>query len=378
MNGSATIYVTLTDGQSVNNLSIMEFQVVINPLNDLPWISIIPNQDTSLSTPTRPAMFSIADVETPAANLQVTAQSSNPTLIPEENITFGGIGALRTVMLSPVQGQSGESSITVTVTDADGAYASTAFQLRVAALNISPSVSTIPEQVIPEDGIAGPLSFIISDPDTSISNLLVSVLSSNIVLAPLSGITVSGSGSARTITVVPAPSQVGTSLISILVADGTGTTKSSFLLTVTPVNDSPSISVVDDQVMNEDSTLVVPIVIGDAESLIQSLSITAHSTNAILVPNSNLIIDGLDENRNLTIIPAPDQFGTTLITLWVSDGQSSNSTTFRLTVQPVNDPPTLNPLPPVFLGYDPGVVTVNLSGISSGANNEAQTLMRVG
>src|SRR5207237_6254558 len=62
----------------------------------------------------------------------------------------------------------------------------------------------------------------------------------------------------------------------------------------------------------------------------------------LLVPNSNILFGGSDSNRTVTILPVTNQFGTATITISVSDGQASVSKTFLLTVQPVNDPPTIS------------------------------------
>src|SRR5258706_4078125 len=43
----------------------------------------------------------------------------------------------------------------------------------------------------------------------------------------------------------------------------------------------------------------------------------------------------------VTLTPAANQFGTATITLTVSDGQLSTSTSFQLTVNSVNDAPTI-------------------------------------
>ena len=52
-----------------------------------------------------------------AANLQLSAASSNPGLVPTGNIVFGGSGANRTVTVTPAAGQTGTATITVTVND---------------------------------------------------------------------------------------------------------------------------------------------------------------------------------------------------------------------------------------------------------------------
>jgi hypothetical protein len=61
----------------------------------------------------------------------------------------------------------------------------------------------------------------------------------------------------------------------------------------------------------------------------------------------------------------------------VKDDQYGNNTTtrtFNVTVNPVNDPPTLNAISSVTVDPSVGPKTVSLSGISSGAANENQTI----
>src|SRR5947207_9298247 len=66
---------------------------------------------------TPPVPFVIGDAETPATSLVLSKSSSNPTLVPINNIVFGGSGANRTVTATPANNQSGTATITVTVSD---------------------------------------------------------------------------------------------------------------------------------------------------------------------------------------------------------------------------------------------------------------------
>jgi hypothetical protein len=76
----------------------------------------------------------------------------------------------------------------------------------------------------------------------------------------------------------------------------------------------------------------------------------------------------------VTVTPAPDVAGTAQITIGVSDGALSTNRTFTLTVNSVNDAPTLNALNNLTVAQNAAQQTVNLAGIGSGAANESQTL----
>src|SRR5207237_7944699 len=80
---------------------------------------------------------------------------------------------------------------------------------------------------------------------------------------------------------------------------------------------------------------------------------------------------------NFHFPPAAHAFGTATTPLTVNDGQTQNNTitrTFTVTVNSFNAPPTLNTIGALTINKNAGLQTVNLSGITSGATNEAQTL----
>lgn len=141
-------------------------------------------------------------------------------------------------------------------------------------------------------------------------------------------------------------------------------------------NRVPSITPIADQIIHEDQeTSALTFRVADAETAAASLLVTASSTNTVLVPEANIRLAGTGQDRTVQVRPAADQFGTTLITLTVSDGSKASSTSFRLTVYPVNDPPTLHAIasPPV-LAANSGPQNVILTGLSSGSPNEHQWL----
>jgi hypothetical protein len=59
--------------------------------------------------------FTVSDPDHPASGITVTGRSSNPSLVPDANIVFGGSGESRTVTVTSVSGQSGSATITVTI-----------------------------------------------------------------------------------------------------------------------------------------------------------------------------------------------------------------------------------------------------------------------
>ncbi len=126
--GSASITLTVKDGGSLTTSS--SFTLTVTAVNDAPTISAIANQTTTQGTATAPIPFTIGDVETAVTSLMLAGSSSNPTLVPNANIVFGGSVSNRTVTITPAASQTGSATITVSVNDGSVA-ASRSFNLIV-------------------------------------------------------------------------------------------------------------------------------------------------------------------------------------------------------------------------------------------------------
>jgi dienelactone hydrolase len=124
--GSATISLTVTDGESLTASST--FNVTVTATNTPPTLTGLPSYQIVSPSQTPPAVsFTVGDAETAASSLIVTASSSNTTLVPNANITLGSSGSSRTVQVTPISGQRGAAVIKLRVTDALGAFAQSEF-----------------------------------------------------------------------------------------------------------------------------------------------------------------------------------------------------------------------------------------------------------
>jgi autotransporter-associated beta strand protein len=99
-------------------------------------------------------------------------------------------------------------------------------------------ISTVPAQTIAEDTSTAALDFTLSADIAAYASFAVTGTSSNTALVPSANIVISGAGVNRTMTVTPAPNMNGTATITLTVSDGTLTSSSNFLLTVTGVADA--------------------------------------------------------------------------------------------------------------------------------------------
>ncbi len=120
------------------------------------------------------------------------------------------------------------------------------------------------------------------------------------------------------------------------------TTSTTFQVTVSSVNDLPTITAISNQTINEDiPTAALAFTITDIETPLASLTVTGSSDNATLVPVANIVFAGSGGSRTVTVTPAANQTGVATITLTLSDGTANVPTTFQVTVNPVNDAPVI-------------------------------------
>ena len=337
--GTATMTVTVSDGTLTASDT---FLLTVTAVNDGPTIADIANQITNEDTSTGAIAFTVGDLETAAASLVVTATSSNTALVPDGNIVLGGSGPARTVTVTPVAEQSGTATLTVTVSDGTLTSSDT-FLLTVTAVNDGPTIADIADQTTNEDTSTGAIAFTVGDAETAAASLVVTATSSNSALVPGGSIVLGGSGASRTVTVTPAANQSGTATITVTVGDGALTAVDTFLLTVTAVNDAPTIAdIVNQTIIVNTSTSALSVTIGDLETAAASLVVSGTSSNPALVPNGNIVFGGSGAARTMTVTPAANQSGTATITVTVSDGALTASDTFVLTVNAVNTAPTIS------------------------------------
>ncbi|HXG48669.1 MAG TPA: hypothetical protein VNO52_13665, partial [Methylomirabilota bacterium] len=123
--GAALITLTVTD--SGGRTASTSFLVTVLPANTPPRVSSIAPVYARAGEGTSPVGFTIADAESAPEDLELAVGSSNPTLLPEENIFLGGSGSNRTISLQPVAGQCGVAVVNITVSDPLGESTNTSF-----------------------------------------------------------------------------------------------------------------------------------------------------------------------------------------------------------------------------------------------------------
>jgi hypothetical protein len=102
----------------------------------------------------------------------------------------------------------------------------------------------------------------------------------------------------------------------------------------------------------------ISFTIGDLESAPEDLDVIVSSSNPAVVPESGATLGGSGANRILTIIPAPNQTGNSVITITVSDLQLNTSRSFNVMVVPSAGVVLWEPF-----DYPDGAVTTNSAGL---------------
>ena len=134
-----------------------------------------------------------------------------------------------------------------------------------------------------------------------------------------------------------------------------------------PANQPPVISDLADQLITKNNaTADLPFTVGDPESAASSLVVSGTSSNQTLVPNANITFAGSGSNRTVKITPAPNQTGTAVITVTVSDGALTATDTFVVNVTDSNaaDPALISQWK---LDETFGILALDTTGRNTGA-----------
>ena len=356
-NGSDSFTYTITDEHGGSATATVN--VTVTPVNDMP--SFVKGADTGHAPGITGAQSfsnwatSISDGDTgveQALTFNVNVTSGSEIFSTTPSVSSDG------TLSYALSGTAGTAQVEVTLTDdatAGTAALTTAvqtFAVTVFATPQAPTISNISDATIAEDATLGPVAFTVADADLGTGALTLAATSSNTTLVPNAAVLLGGSGGNRTLTLTPVLNQSGTSTITVTVTDPQGQQASdSFVLTVTAVNDAPTVSLISgagvdgsgNLTMNEDGDVTVNFTIGDVETAASSLVVTRTTANATLLPTSRLTLGGSGANRTLRIRPQPNLSGTGNITVSARDaGNITTTRTFTVTVNSLWDPPVAN------------------------------------
>jgi VCBS repeat-containing protein len=251
---------------------------------------------------------------------------------------------------------SGPSHGTLTL-DADGSFIYTpaanyngtdAFTYRASDGNLTSNLATVTLTVTATND--GPTA--VDDAYTTAEDTALTVAAASGVLAndtdpdgdTLSA--VAGSGPSHgtvalnangSFTYTPTANYNGSDSFSYRASDGTATSGlATVTLTVTAVNDAPAVTVAAGGTCGtNDHSGTVNLAVGDVDSPAAGLTLSAVSSNSVLVPSGNIIFAIAAGNvgaRTMTVSTVDGRSGTAVLTVTVSDGQASGRVQVTVTV----------------------------------------------
>jgi Ca2+-binding RTX toxin-like protein len=113
-NGSDSFTFQVNDGTANSNIATVS--ITVTPVDDAPTI-VVAAGGQCLADFRGLANLTVSDLDTATGSLTLSGSSSNTTLVPIANITFGGSGANRTVTIATAAGKSGSATVTIVVND---------------------------------------------------------------------------------------------------------------------------------------------------------------------------------------------------------------------------------------------------------------------
>jgi hypothetical protein len=291
----------------------------------------------------------------------ITLSGSDPEL---DSLTFSivsgptggglsGSGSARTY--TPNADFNGTDSFTYKANDGLLDSPPATVTITVNAVNDPPTIAPIGNVSTAEDSTAQNVAITGIAPgpaNESAQTLTFAVTSSNetVVPVPTLGALVSGTVN---LSYTPAANQYGTSTIRVTATDNGSPALGffrEFTITVTPVNDPPTIAAISDpSAIDEDAAAQAVALSGitpgpGPEGTDQSVTLSFSSSNTDLI--SSVTFDSISSGASVARYqPNANQHGSTVITVTATDDDSSPldaSRTFTVVVNPVNDAPVAN------------------------------------
>ena len=304
------ITITATDDGDGALTATQIFTIVVTPVNDAPTIT-----STAITSATEDEQYTYTitteDVDEDVVTVSATGLPSWLTL---SGNTLSG---------TPTEGETG-SEITITATDdGDGALTATQiFTIVVTPVNDAP-VAVADTTTVLEDAEATSIDVLANDTDEEEDPLtLLSVTTLGTGTVTLNGLLLE---------YTPAADFNGTEEVSYTVSDGLLTSAGVLTITVTSVNDAPTITSTAVTTATEDIAYTYTITTEDVDEDLVTVSATGLPSWLTLTDNTLSGTPTEGETGSEITITATDD----------GDGTLTATQTFTIVVTPVNDAPTI-------------------------------------
>ena len=309
-NGTDSFTFNVSDGSLSDSATV---EILINPINDAPIagsISSITDEDTDVSI----ELFG-EDIDSATLSFLINEESDNGTVI------INGSEAL----FVPNENFYGETSFKYVVTDGELVSDFEVVDITVNPVNDPPEILETSIELDEDSTITIELNVFDVDSDS---------FEISIFNQPTQGSLSAINNTLLTFEYTPDQNFFGDDLLEYRIYDGVDFSNISPInILVNPINDSPTLSAILSQSVDEDNRFEYVLSASDIDD-------TELSFSAVLDDNGSVSIT----DSTLTVIPNLNYNGTIQVDVSVSDGQLLDNNNFTLTVIPVNDAPELSVL----------------------------------
>lgn len=314
-NGTSTVTVKAFDGIRATT---REFTVTVQPVNDTPNWTTIP----TVTQPEDQDPYQARDLHAYASDAEDADSELDFEIVTSTNPQAGVyITGNRYLAVAPAANWNGTSTVTVKVTDTQGASRTTSFDVTITPVNDPPQwAPALPDQTLledtPRDNAINLWSYAadVEQPDAELAFAIIENTQ------PDAGVTLDSN---RYIDINPAAGWTGMSTVTVRVTDGEGASATdTFLVSVQSVNDPPVLSGVPDVFCQKN---------GNRDNVLDLWAYTTHQDVADPVTYSieSTIPPGpgitLDSNRYIDVAPASGWTGVTIVVIRVTDSLGAYS-----------------------------------------------------
>ncbi|HGZ7371670.1 TPA: tandem-95 repeat protein [Vibrio parahaemolyticus] len=318
----------------IESLGLSQTQVLA--LNDL-FRSNLQTSADSTDKPLATTPVTLDAIEEDGGSIIITTEEllsnvddeDKDTLSVENLIIDKGNGTLvdngdGTWTFTPQIDDDTEVSFTFDIIDDEDLVVSGSANLDILPINDAPNAKN--DVITTEEDTAVTIDVLVNDSD--VEGDVLSIQSASVPSEQGSVDIVDGK-----LVFTPAENFNGEATITYIVTDGDLTDEAKVTVTVTPVNDSP-VAVDDTVSTQEDTVVIIDVLPNDSDVDGDKLSIQSAS-----VPEAQGKVEIVD--GKLVFTPAENFNGDAEITYTVTDGELTDEAKVTVTVNPVNDVPTI-------------------------------------
>ncbi|MFM2585047.1 tandem-95 repeat protein [Vibrio campbellii] len=339
-NGEANINYTVSDGELEDSA---EVTVTVNPINDAPVANddnVVTDEDTPVTIDVLPNDTDVDGDTLSIVNASVPADQGTVEIVDGK------------LVFTPADNFNGEATISYTVSD--GALEDDAqVSVTVNPLNDAP-VANDDSAATDEDT---PVTIDVLPNDTDVDGDTLTIVNASVPVDQGTVEIVDGK-----LVFTPADNFNGEATISYTVSDGVLEDSAEVSVTVNPINDAP-VANDDSAATDEDTPVTIDVLTNDTDVDGDTLTIVNASVPAD--QGTVEIVDG-----KLVFTPAENFNGEANINYTVSDGVLEDSAEVSVTVNPINDVPTVeNTIADQSLEEDFTPYTIDLNDAFSDVDN---------